>query len=348
MFKNILQKNSYKFDYPIAKPTSAIINVVRRCNAKCAYCINWHNKKSIDTDPPIDDIFNILTHLKKLGIKFIVISGGEPLLRKDIFEILNYANRLDFKTMLVTNGSALTANKIELMGKSHLQKIGLSIDSLDKDRAQQLRGIDIKHVVRAMNLLIENNKIESDSSLNISLLVTITRYNIQDLLPLAQYAKRNGISIQFQPVHFAGSGLSEYILENLWPNQEEIFELRKIINSLIIGKKNLNYPIISRNEFLYQIPIFFEKKHFSPESGCTVAFTDIIIDTNFGVRPCWAMDPIDYITDKKNIIDIWYSNKMRKARRTIRLGKCPGCLYSCHINKSNISLPNIEDSDWVG
>lgn len=331
---------SFQMDYPLISPRLAMLNIVRRCNAQCQYCVDWKNDPNPNTDPPASEIMRIIDELVEIGVKVVMFTGGEPLLRKDIFDLMGYAVEKGLEVSIITNGTALTEEKIHALARLQAYKVGVSIDSLDQSRMLQIRGLKIAQVLKAIRLLAEL-KGTIYPALNVVMYVTVTRINIRDLLPMLEFAKDNGITIQYQPVQFSGSGTTDEVLENLWPKGEEIEELETIFD-ILIAKKFEGYPINNRAEFLAQIPIFFRNKTFYPGDQCTVAYTDVVIDTEFGLRPCWPMEPIAYLNDgKSSIRDLWFSEDMKQVRKLIREKKCPGCLYACHLNKSYTPLPSL-------
>lgn len=331
-------EESFVNDLPLLEPSTAYFNIVRRCNAGCKYCLDWTNDPSPSTDLTIEKIEEILRSLKKLGVSEVVFSGGEPYLRKDIIKVLQLAKTFEFTARIITNGTAFTEKNMLATIESGVTKIGVSIDSVDNVRFETIRGLNLELVKRNIGQLVKLRE-QHHKNLDLSLYVTITKLNIDDLIPLANYAKDLDVKIQFQPVHFAGTGLEDYIKKNLWPNEIENQKLELIVQELLEMRKKEKH-IGSRPEYLAQIPSFFRNKTFYPMDRCYVSFVDIVIDQDLGVRPCWSMDPVGYL-HQNSLEELWTSEKMKEIRTLIRLKKCPGCLYSCHINKKHVPLPLI-------
>ncbi len=90
--------------------TQAYLHVTQKCNLKCTYCYNSHN---LNTTPELntDQLKYIINKLKEVGTKSIIITGGEPLLRKDIVELCAYIKKLKMHVELLTNGSFLNDKK---------------------------------------------------------------------------------------------------------------------------------------------------------------------------------------------------------------------------------------------
>src|SRR3970282_473593 len=64
-----------------------IWNLVRRCNLACIHC--YSISADIDSPGELDtaEVLRVMDDLKAFGVPALILSGGEPLLRKDIFQI---------------------------------------------------------------------------------------------------------------------------------------------------------------------------------------------------------------------------------------------------------------------
>ena len=62
-----------------------IWNFTNRCNLLCHHCYSKADANRIDT-LTLEQIKQTIPKLTKAGVKFVIFSGGEPLIRKDIFE----------------------------------------------------------------------------------------------------------------------------------------------------------------------------------------------------------------------------------------------------------------------
>ncbi len=335
-----LLNRSFQNDQPYIEPRFAMFNVVKRCNAGCQYCADWKNDPDPRTDPSASHIRSIIDGLRELGVLVVMFTGGEPLLRKDIFELMEYTLEREMHVSMITNGTALTEQAARRLLEMPTWMLGISIDSLNEARMQTIRGLKLARVLKAITMVAALKRAEYPEQY-VMMNVTISRLNIADLLPLAELAAQLDIEVSYQPVQAAGSGATQHVDENLWPNAAEIAQIDSMVDQLI-NLKEQGYPISNRAEFLAQIPHFFQQRSFYPGDQCTVAYTDVVIDTEFGVRPCWPMEPVTYLNDQTTRIqDVWFSPEMKAARATIRAKKCPGCLYACHLNKPHTPLPPL-------
>jgi len=96
----------------ITDTISLVIDVTYRCNATCLYCQWSSNKTESIIDQPDNNILIPEVTLKSLGSERIVLSGGEPLIRKDLERIISYYSQCNVKSIvLISNGLLLTQNR---------------------------------------------------------------------------------------------------------------------------------------------------------------------------------------------------------------------------------------------
>ncbi len=84
-------------------PRVAWITVNRSCNLRCQWCYGTSSGFTSESDMSYDTAKNIVLLLKDVGVKTVVIIGGEPTLWKDLFRFNDLYNSLSIKTNLVTN-----------------------------------------------------------------------------------------------------------------------------------------------------------------------------------------------------------------------------------------------------
>lgn len=97
-------------------------DVTFRCNSRCCYC---GRPDAYPGEVGITEVPSILESLWALGTRWLVLSGGEPLLREDIAEIARMARERGFHVLLSTNGILLQRRQEILRWVDH---ITLSLD----------------------------------------------------------------------------------------------------------------------------------------------------------------------------------------------------------------------------
>ncbi|HNQ68259.1 MAG TPA: TIGR04133 family radical SAM/SPASM protein [Bacteroidales bacterium] len=113
-----------------------------RCNLNCLHCGSDCKKESRVKDMPANDFIKVLEEIKSEynpGEVMIVLTGGEPLMRKDLEDCGKRISALGYPWGMVTNGFMLSKNRFDELVKSGLRAITLSMDGLE-DNHNWLRG----------------------------------------------------------------------------------------------------------------------------------------------------------------------------------------------------------------
>lgn len=125
------------------------ISVTDRCNFRCRYCMP---KEVFGRDYEFlarelllsfEEIALITTAAARLGVEKVRITGGEPLLRKDLEVLIRMVGGIDgiSDLTLTTNGSLL-ARKAQALAEAGLERVTVSLDSLDDDVFKKMNDVD--------------------------------------------------------------------------------------------------------------------------------------------------------------------------------------------------------------
>ncbi len=99
----------------------------------------------------LNDFKSNVEQLAKLGVKFIDLTGGEPLLHKNIAEMAQFARSFKMQTSITTNGLLYPKFAEKLAGNVNL--LHFSLDSPDEDEHNRIRKVDCyKSVLRSIEI----------------------------------------------------------------------------------------------------------------------------------------------------------------------------------------------------
>lgn len=119
------------------------INLTRRCNLACEHCYLDAGTECGDHEAELtaDEVCGLLDEVVACGEStMVVLTGGEPLLRRDVEEIVAYGSRLGLAMVVGTNGMMLTERRVASLKKAGLLGVGISIDSLQAEKHDRFRG----------------------------------------------------------------------------------------------------------------------------------------------------------------------------------------------------------------
>ncbi len=112
------------------------IRILEACNADCFMCVFARSKDQYRFSK--SDLFAILDKAKGVGVEYVRLTGGEPLLHLEISEFVRIIKQFELKSSIITNGASLPT-KISELSASGLDQIVVSIDGT-RDNHDKIRG----------------------------------------------------------------------------------------------------------------------------------------------------------------------------------------------------------------
>jgi len=144
------------------------------CNANCGFCgfardvfprDNW---TYVEREPALDS----LDILYRQGVRYLVISGGEPMLHPNLVEIVKHGVDLGMKVMLVTNASLLKEKRIRELAATGLSSFIISVDAASVEAHERNRGLPgVCEKIRAANRVLDELGLHATASVTMSRLV---------------------------------------------------------------------------------------------------------------------------------------------------------------------------------
>ncbi len=103
--------------------------ITRRCNLHCVHCRSSSDLEAAGhPDFSLAEAKRLLDDIKSYASPVMVLSGGEPLLRKDVFDIADYGTGLGLRMCLATNGTLVTEEICGRIKESGIKMVSLSLD----------------------------------------------------------------------------------------------------------------------------------------------------------------------------------------------------------------------------
>lgn len=282
--------------------------ITYRCNAKCSFCDFWKKKSYQEsTDCSVNDVASNLPQLKKIGIKFIDFTGGEPLLHPDLPEMLKLAKKNRLYTSVTTNCLRYPQRADELKGLIDL--LHFSLDSLDEAENDQIRGKG------SFASVMQSIEVARNLGERPDLLFTATPANFKAVDELARFAQQQKLILIVNPV-FKYSDQSLLTKEAL----DHLDQFRKA-------------PYIYINRAFHALIRQGGNQRQRPR--CRAISCSIVISPqNELLLPCFHHQQLS-IPIRSNIKQILHSqtyNLLKKQQGTFPF--CDGCTINCYFDPS--------------
>ncbi|WP_243342542.1 GTP 3',8-cyclase MoaA [Anaerococcus sp. AGMB09787] len=201
------------------------ISVTDLCNYRCKYCMpeDGVTKKGRSDLLSLEEIYYISHIFVEEGVDKIRITGGEPLLRKGLVNLVESLGQLEsVKDLSMTTNASLLSDKAVKLKKSGLDRLNISLDTLDKEKFQAISGGNLDDVIQGI-------KAASDAGLGIKInTVLLKGVNDDEIYDFIDLSKKYPIDIRFIELMPIGPTAS-YARDKFLSGDEiiETYDLRK-------------------------------------------------------------------------------------------------------------------------
>ncbi len=110
------------------------------CNLHCVHCRSSSEIYSPVGNFTLDKAKLFLDSIKSFSDPVVVLSGGEPLMRKDVFDIASYGTEIGLRMAMATNGVLVTDEICEKIKSSGIRIVSLSLDGPNAEIHDDFRG----------------------------------------------------------------------------------------------------------------------------------------------------------------------------------------------------------------
>jgi heme d1 biosynthesis radical SAM protein NirJ len=188
---------------PRREPPGPVViwNLVRRCNLTCMHCYSISTDVDFPGELSTEEVFRVMEDLKAARVPALILSGGEPLLRKNILEIAALSRALGFYTGLSTNGTLIDVPLADRIAATGFHYVGISLDGLEEthDRFRRKQG--------AFEAALNGIRLCRDRGVKVGMRFTVTQDNAAELPALLDLAEQEGIDkFYVSHLNYAGRG----------------------------------------------------------------------------------------------------------------------------------------------
>jgi radical SAM protein with 4Fe4S-binding SPASM domain len=198
-------------------PYSGVIELSFRCNHNCVHCYVSHPPEGKELT--YQEICDILDVVVSEGCLFLLITGGEPLIRSDFLDIYKYAKKKGLIITLFTNGTLITDEIADYFKEWPPDKVEITIHGITKETYEKVTGVkgSFDKCMRGIHLLLERK-------IPLNLKTVVMTVNKHEIGKIKKYVEELGLDFRFDAMINAGlEGNSNPCMVRISP--EEVVKL---------------------------------------------------------------------------------------------------------------------------
>jgi len=311
-----------------------ILNPHSRCNCRCKMCDIWKTTRSQEISA--SDLARQIESIERLQVRWVVLSGGEPLMHSDLWGLIDLLRARRIRITLLSSGLLLGR-----YAESLVKSVDDVIVSLDGPSAvhNSIRGVSGAFDITAAGVAAIFDR---DPRFPVAARCTVQRANFRHLRETMEAARRLCLrSISFLA---ADVNSSAFARTDGWPME------RKVaigLPSAEIGELDSEIEaLISSGEcggFICESPAKLRRiaHHFRAVLGevpavapvCNAPWNSAVIEADGTVRPCFFQRPIGHLKSGKPLDAILNDREAMGFRESLNVATDPICQNCvCSLN----------------
>lgn len=318
-------------------PNFVELLISSRCNSRCVMCNVWklllHNPEIVEKEVTLEQYQELFKELSAMGVKSIVLSGGEPTMRRDIIDIIREARVQGIGSSMITNGSLINEEMAKDLVFSGLDVIHFSIDAPIPEVHDRIRGVRglWKKATDGIKLIYRMRSEMHIEKPKIIVNYVINELNFQLIFEMLELQRElNYDHIVFSPV-----------IDKVKQNENLLLLTKNSLEKLLKTKLDARLANDIRNFYEYNdTTLGYYAKIFNKELLCLAPYHFATIDPFGNVYPCCYAVPFQNLGDdldltrcywgsndldlnmgnitKTSFRQIWTGDKYNQLRKTLK------------------------------
>jgi MoaA/NifB/PqqE/SkfB family radical SAM enzyme len=299
----------------LSRPELIVFEVTDACNSRCKHCQIWQEKPTADLISPAE-VQQVLRDPLFRDLKVVLLTGGEPVLRKDIHELIEGIHEVHPRAQISLSTNALLPDRVLETVTRALEKgitinVGVSVDAVG-DRHDEIRGVkgNFERVDRLFKGLAELKQRFGARMGDVVAGHTLSNLTLDTMEEVREYACSRHVTFLTQ-LH------EEFPFYHNDSSTEATWNYRKTDNALLIR------AVERLPKGFHNTMLLAALKH-QLKFRCAALRTFFLLRCNGSVAPC-----LNYCTRsignvrKQDPTSIWRGEAAVKERAFI--AKCPCC-----------------------
>ncbi len=190
------------------KPRLIAFEATRRCRFNCRHCRANAGIGGND-ELTTSQCKKILASVAKFGKCVIILTGGEPMERRDIYKLIQYSRQLGLRPVMATCGYLIDEKSITKLKEAGVLALSFSLDGASAQTHDAFRGSK-----GAFDSVIKAAKLARRKRVRFQINTTISKINVDEVTGIAELAKSLG-AYCFNPFILVPTGRGEQIADEI-------------------------------------------------------------------------------------------------------------------------------------
>ena len=346
-----------------ARPYVVSWNLTYRCNLACEHCYldaggaplvgteNFADRSELGTE----ECFRVIDEIAAFAPECLtILTGGEPLLRRDILEIVRRAAERGLWVVVGTNGVSITENLARRLAEAGARGLSLSLDALDPDRHDRFR-----KVRGAWRNTVEGAEILNRTGLPFIVQTTAGSHNLGELDAIADFAHDRLAAKVWNLYFLVPTGRGQFVSDITPAQYDEVLASlyriqRKYDRRMLVNAKCAPHyiktvlenaprpgsgqagaetdPIPTDADWAKTPGLSAIRTYSGGAGGCPAGTHYMGIRPNGDVTPCPYLPVFAGTLRSSSLADLWTSSELFAdiRRRTSLGGRCGECEMNGH------------------
>jgi len=178
-------------------PISGALEFTYRCNLKCVHCYVGsarYRQSSARDEMDTHTVFRVLDEASDAGCLYLLITGGEPLLRPDFGEVYEHAKKNGMVVTVFTNGTLINRKVLDLFADLPPQVVEISLYGATQETYERVTGVP-----GSFNSCINGIEALLGRGIRLALKTILMSVNIHEFYEIERIAKSYDVKFRFDP-----------------------------------------------------------------------------------------------------------------------------------------------------
>lgn len=317
-------------------PVEGALDLTYRCNFRCSHCYVGHlvgQTPSAAGEMDTAQVTSLLTTAAAEGCMFLLLSGGEPLLRPDFLDIYVTARRLGMYVTVFTNASLVTPEHVEVLREYPPRLVEVSVYGATPATYERVTGHRgaFERAMHGIEQLLE-------AGIRVGLKTMVLRDNADEVVSMEAHARSLGVKFRLDPLLCPRlDGDPAPLAQRVDPERAVEIELQC-------------------TEYREDMTRYIQSQHFDQAERetyrnrlylCGAGTGGFHVDPQGWLRPCLMSRDIRYSIGKLGFAEAWRAATVAVDEATYEgTGLCADCpnIFYCGYCPGQLLLENASPS----